>query len=80
MPAPASTIAERPRNEPISTTRPAGATAAAAVVQAPRLRLGQPALDVARVRPGVGERHASDIRRRRRAVRPMTRIEPAATT
>ena len=44
----ASTIVERPRNEPISTIRPPAGTAPRAAVEPRGLGLGQPALDVAR--------------------------------
>src|SRR3954454_11840379 len=50
--------------------------------EAPRLRLGQPALDVAGVRPRVVEAAhdaAAARRRRRRAVSPRARIDDAAT-
>ena len=71
----ASTIVERPRNEPISTIRPPGPSVAGGARQALGLRVGQPALDAVgkrgqrswcgvAVRPARGERHAERAGRR----------------
>ena len=84
----ASTIVERPRNEPISTIRPRGAHAHAAASHRRRgLRVGQPALDAlderprrvreARSRRGGGALptcHAHALAERRRAGRTRRRL------